>query len=321
MCIAVHQPPGKIIDQNTLENCWDNNPDGAGFMYATKGKIVVFKEMHSFQRFWNAYSAAMSGAAQGKDVVLHFRISTGGKIDRANCHPHRVHDDLAFVHNGILAYPSSKKFSDTVLFNKDILQGLPKDFLESSEILHLIEMAAGTDKLVFLDSTGFVVILNKGLGVEDNGIWYSNRAYAYASYNKNWENDWEEYENGWRAGRKTLVPYKSSAMLSNPLTELVGSPATTCLACGKGLAPLSHTEMTTGICDMCLIDFGFAPQQNTVTAKGYCGTCNHSTFVGEQFFSWCHKCQPGALGYIRGNKEQIEELLDWDYEMVRRSGI
>ena len=34
MCIAIYKPEGKIIPYNTLKECYDANPDGAGFMYA-----------------------------------------------------------------------------------------------------------------------------------------------------------------------------------------------------------------------------------------------------------------------------------------------
>ena len=43
MCIAIYKPKGNTISKDTLKNCFDNNPDGSGFMYAQNDKLVVKK--------------------------------------------------------------------------------------------------------------------------------------------------------------------------------------------------------------------------------------------------------------------------------------
>ena len=43
MCIAIYKPADKILSQETLNECYDSNPDGAGFMYAQDKKLHIEK--------------------------------------------------------------------------------------------------------------------------------------------------------------------------------------------------------------------------------------------------------------------------------------
>ena len=50
MCIIVIKPAGiKMPAMSTLENCWYNNNDGAGFMYATGGTVHIEKGFMSLK--------------------------------------------------------------------------------------------------------------------------------------------------------------------------------------------------------------------------------------------------------------------------------
>ena len=82
MCIAIYKPEGKIISKATLQECYDSNPDGAGFMYNQSKKLHIEKGFFSFDSFYDAYKKH-----ENKQAVIHFRIKTHGKIDTANCHP------------------------------------------------------------------------------------------------------------------------------------------------------------------------------------------------------------------------------------------
>lgn len=43
MCIIVVKEKNKDLPKlSYLENCFDNNPDGMGFMYTDKGKVIMF---------------------------------------------------------------------------------------------------------------------------------------------------------------------------------------------------------------------------------------------------------------------------------------
>jgi len=55
MCIAILKPDGENIKKDRLDNCFFNNDDGAGFMYAKDGILHFFKGFFKFKDFWNSY--------------------------------------------------------------------------------------------------------------------------------------------------------------------------------------------------------------------------------------------------------------------------
>jgi len=119
MCIAIYKPEGKVISKDTLLECYDGNPDGAGFMYAQNKKLHIEKGFFSFDSFYEAYKLH-----EQKQTVIHFRIKTHGKIDTTNCHPFAVNSSIGFVHNGIITGFGDANHSDTIGFNNNILQPL-----------------------------------------------------------------------------------------------------------------------------------------------------------------------------------------------------
>jgi len=180
MCIAVFKPSKVRLSKATLEECFTNNPDGAGYMYAHEGKIIIKKGFFTFEDFWKAYNVSINGYAKKADMVLHFRISTHGLIDEPNCHPHKINDRIAFVHNGIISnvkVPVGSKVSDTVLFNEKVLRKLPRKFEDNIAIQELIEEYIGYSKLIFLDRFGASTIINDHMGTYDKGCWFSNTTY------------------------------------------------------------------------------------------------------------------------------------------------
>lgn len=180
MCIAILNNENNVIDFATLQTCWDNNRDGAGMLYIKDGKLKVHKEMASFNKFYDAYLRARKNDMD-KKIVLHFRISTHGKVNKTNCHPFLVNDDLGFVHNGIISgLEHSKEYSDTYMFNRNVLQKLPNGFLSFEGILAMMEDFIDYSKLIFLDAENNATIINEVKGVWDGGNWFSN--YTYKDY-------------------------------------------------------------------------------------------------------------------------------------------
>ena len=55
MCIAIYKPADKILSQETLTECYDSNPDGAGFMYAQDKKLHIEKGFFSYESFYQAF--------------------------------------------------------------------------------------------------------------------------------------------------------------------------------------------------------------------------------------------------------------------------
>jgi predicted glutamine amidotransferase len=183
MCIIVVQTKNNFVSKKTLRNCWDNNGDGAGIMYANSGKIVVKKELTSFEKFMQYKNEADK---IGGNIVMHFRISTSAGINLNNIHPFKVNSELHFCHNGILdiAVPKNSPINDTQIFNNQILRNLPKGFQHNHAIMDLIEQRIGDrNKFVLLDTNGQFYIINEIAGNWDEGNWYSNNSYLYSYSN------------------------------------------------------------------------------------------------------------------------------------------
>lgn len=176
MCIAVLNTAGKL-SKKTIQNCWSANSHGAGICHAENGKVVIFKELKDVNKLWNYYNSLRS--RHEGNILLHFRIATHGRIDEANCHPFRVSDDMAFIHNGIISETSKtgSDYSDTWHFNEDILKKMPKGFLRSVGVHELLAHYIDYSKLVFLDGKDSAYIINEQMGIWDGANWFSNQSY------------------------------------------------------------------------------------------------------------------------------------------------
>lgn len=202
MCIALHKPAGVVLDDATLKNCYDNNPDGAGFAFAHDGQIVIKKGFFTFDEFLAAFREH-----QERDCIVHFRIATHGTVCAANCHPWEIKEfefsgdrkfSFAVIHNGILSYTSTKEKSDTGHFVDEILAPhFQRDpFFAFDEIgQFFLERAIGPgNKLVILRNDGKVAIINRKAGTDDRKCWFSNMSYK----NERWKTSFTNSR--WPAG-------------------------------------------------------------------------------------------------------------------------
>ena len=217
MCIIVIKPAGvKMPAMETLENCWYNNNDGAGFMYATGGTVHIEKGFMTLKDF----KAALKRLKKSIDVVntpivMHFRITTHGGTSPGNTHPFPVSEKLpllqmtkskaplAVAHNGIIDIePSKKDISDTmeyVMSQLAPLYQLKKDFYRLEAGKKLIYNAIKS-KMVFLDSAGRIETVGDFITDKD-GILYSNNSYKARTIYYNWDLwdygiDWYESKYG-----------------------------------------------------------------------------------------------------------------------------
>ena len=183
MCIICVKPIGKVVTRRTLKTCFTGNSDGAGMMFSVNGKLVVEKGFFGFRLFYKRFRI-LERAYPDSNFVLHFRIATSGGITWQTCHPFKVHDKLAFVHNGIFSGLGTTALSDTQIFNRDILQQLPSNFLDIGKAWRSISdyIETSLSKAVFMDNTGKYTIVNEKYGNWDEGIWYSNFGYLPNSY-------------------------------------------------------------------------------------------------------------------------------------------
>lgn len=176
MCIAIWKDKDLTISKERLQECFNSNPDGAGFMYIDNKQLKMQKGFFKFNDFWEAYEPL-----QSKKCVIHFRIKTHGAINVDNCHPFEISPALGFVHNGVISGYGEGDISDTRDFNNLILKPMVAKWgnlaLFEPAIKHLIEERIGYSKLIFLDKQGKHNIFNEEKGVWDEDVWYSNTSY------------------------------------------------------------------------------------------------------------------------------------------------
>lgn len=215
MCIAILNNSGKLSRQ-TIYTCWENNPDGAGFTYWNGNELVVIKELQSKKRFFKLYSQHRDKSSN--PFAVHFRVATCGKIDATNCHPFKVSNKIAFIHNGVIPQLSDYKsnFSDTYELN-ELLKGMPEDWLLNQSVIELLSDYISSSKLVFIRQNEYSII-NEHLGKWDDGNWFSNDTYKpiqkYRYY------DGEKYSNYSFADEYTNVRDWQYCECCNELSEV-----------------------------------------------------------------------------------------------------
>lgn len=195
MCIAIYKPEKVRLTDQTLQNCWDSNPDGAGFMYVKSKKLIVKKGFMTYEAFRKAYDPV-----EKLQTVLHFRIKTHGSVSEDNTHPFLIDNNLAVVHNGIISKIScdtNKNLSDTYHFTEQILIPLRKkypDFWQDTYMQTLINDYIGYSKLILMDNYNNVEIINEAAGNWNSDCWFSNHSYENAKYTppiSKWNRSWQ----------------------------------------------------------------------------------------------------------------------------------
>lgn len=174
MCIAIYKEVNMELTQETLRNCWQRNPDGAGFMYAESGKVHIVRGLMTLAAFNEAFEPHKT-----KQAVIHFRIATHGGVNAENTHPFRVHDSLGMIHNGIInnvSTPDATK-SDTWHFVDRFIKKYSAHW-QDEEFQELIESYIGHSKLIFLDGEGNFKIYKENLGKWNSECWFSNDSWV-----------------------------------------------------------------------------------------------------------------------------------------------
>lgn len=228
MCIiVVKEKNAKMPSFSTLKTCFENNSDGAGFMFAYANKVYIYKGFMKYETFELKVKNVLKKYGDKLSMCFHFRISTqAGK--RADCtHPYRLSNDMndlrklndkcdiGICHNGIIDLTSDygvysfveKKYiknnidyNDTMKFITDYLSLIieSQTDLKNGNKLKLIEKLTNSRLAIM---TGDGVIYRLGLEwLCDGGIWYSNTSYLKPKiavntsylYDRYYYNDYEE---------------------------------------------------------------------------------------------------------------------------------
>ena len=197
MCIIAYKPLNVAFpEEYILKTCFDNNDDGAGFMYVHGGEVHIKKGYETFEAFMNALNKARALTGDKVPYVMHFRIATQG-YEKTMTHPFplssnmnnlkrlRTKCSIGVAHNGILDITSdgAKTYSDTMKFITDYLSNIIQsyDWYKNKRTKKLIEYLIEGSRLAILDAHSHCELMGKGWEC-DNGIYYSNHSWAYKKY-------------------------------------------------------------------------------------------------------------------------------------------
>lgn len=300
MCIAILNTKISTLKKETLNNCWQNNGDGAGILYIDDNQqMQVFKEMINFDNFYREYIDIKKKYGK-RNIVLHFRISTHGKVNATNCHPFLVDDKLGFVHNGMIhTVPVSKDYSDTYMFNECILKKFKPGFEYDQDVLDLLADYIGTgSKLIFLNSDNDYAIVNEKAGHWADGCWFSNSSYQKV-------NDWYDF-GGVKKYKNTTNVYndhktkwwgldvKKDSLITDD-DDGLNETKVTCKCCGWPLTGEETDEiLDLGLCQYCVEDMqndGWV-YNDEGDPMSICDCCNHDIAKFDE--NWqgyvCLKC-------------------------------
>lgn len=195
MCIIAVRPKGKKISDEYFKNCFENNPDGCGFMYAKNGMVYGKKGIMSLKEFMREEKKIPDNVT----VVFHFRISTHGGITPKLTHPfplsssfekmHKLewYSDYGVAHNGIFTKVTAPEGeSDTEVFISNILKPLQDlSKIKDNSLIDkyyddIICSAVGSSKLVIMTKSGIAKMYGDGWVNGDDGCYYSNSSYSYS---------------------------------------------------------------------------------------------------------------------------------------------
>lgn len=187
MCIAALVLPGGHVNPETMRRMFNSNQDGAGVAYVRtshgKNDVVVEKGYFDSEDWIAAYERAKTWASEGSPILLHARIATLGRVDRANCHPFRIKDG-AMVHNGSLWYANggyglSCEKSDTREFAERCTNNFNYDDMVFDKAK--LESVIGHNRMAFLFKDKRYIILNEKSGTWKDNVWYSNQHFVNSS--------------------------------------------------------------------------------------------------------------------------------------------
>lgn len=174
MCIAIVKPKDKTIPKARLKICSEANPDGMGFAFCKDGNIYIRKYLDDFEKFYKDYSKVEKTST----MLIHFRIATHGEINVENCHPFKLNNHMALIHNGVISgYGDKEKKSDTRDFIDKVIGNISHKQWRNPAFRELVGDAIGYSKFGILDTVGNYYIINEDRGYWTDGVWYSNKSY------------------------------------------------------------------------------------------------------------------------------------------------
>ena len=191
MCVIAASKRG-VMQPTTeqIKRMFDSNPDGAGYMYARDGKVIIHKGFMEVNDFIRAVRD--EHFTENDPVVYHFRISTQAGVCPTMTHPFPLTGKLetcelldvecavGFAHNGIIRMTSDHsetRFSDTAYFITEYMTRLIRnsDDITDPSVLTMIDCLTNSKWAIMEGLTGNIVTVGKF--INQDGILFSNETF------------------------------------------------------------------------------------------------------------------------------------------------
>ena len=206
MCIILTCEKNVRPNYDLIEDCFWNNPDGAGIMWCEDGRVQTSKGFSTPQSLF----AAIESVPMESRLVVHMRIATSGGIDVGTCHPFPICNDLdilhepdvecsaAIAHNGIISdMPTDKNLgiSDTISFVLTVVNDLYVDagYKMTKSVRRRIKNAALGNRFALMTSDGEVYRLGVGWQTVTKGIHASNGSWRYTALTGRMADSWDKW--------------------------------------------------------------------------------------------------------------------------------
>ena len=191
MCMIITKEAGvKLPKEAVIRRCADKNQDGIGIAYAIGDAVRIqknFTDTEDFIKWLNG------NVTEAMSCVIHFRLATNGLNDAGNRHPFPVIDDLesmrqverdcdlAVAHNGVFYGYNDQRYSDTMLFIKQVLsKEWVRNNLDCDGLSELMDGYLTGSKLAFIRPDGSI---NRfGEFFKHGGLYYSNEGFKKVEY-------------------------------------------------------------------------------------------------------------------------------------------
>ena len=223
MCLIIHNPKAKAINEDIIDCALMTNPDGFGIFFHDNGEI---RKTMDWQR-------PLDWMAEGRPFTAHFRYATSGPVKRANCHPFDIDDTYSLMMNGTIDRLKSAKQVDTQELCK-ILNGLSEEKMLAILATHPCRFA------LLNKATGKATVVNNDLWTKHDGCLYSKAnclpssdtvksykaltKYDDESYTDEWDSDsWKRWveegeeewddEEEWQASSSSDIPVLPNGIL------------------------------------------------------------------------------------------------------------
>ncbi len=166
MCYIQVKDAGKQIDFKSLDKAQKHNSDGYGCAWYEDGQVKTYKTFN-----YSTFKGVLK-ALKHYSVVAHLRYATKGNKEYSNLHPFEIPSGVMF-HNGTIRGLGNYVQSDSSSL-ANLISKCDYKFIEDIEPLIEPMIDDKINRLVFFEDNGRITIMNKHLGIEDDGIWHSN---------------------------------------------------------------------------------------------------------------------------------------------------